>query len=173
VRPWGGSSGESPTVRRLLETLDYSRKVNRKALACASHIGMSSSSICKLKNKPLSSAVGPSSVDTKKTRVDRLVQRMPGRFWCRDPHRVNVYDFRSLAKGIAIRMGCMIRSGMPGSCMSEPPLTPLEFAVDAIKWWWQTDATWTSRRARRVDLGRWPEQWLSSTTVEVSLQHHW
>jgi Rhodopirellula transposase DDE domain len=44
------------------------------------------------------------SVDTKKRELIGLF-RNPGRQWCRKPTRVNIYDFRSLAQGVAIPYG--------------------------------------------------------------------
>ena len=76
-------------------------------------------------------------VDTKKRELIGLFKN-PGAVWCRDPHRVNVYDFRSLAEGIAIPYGIydpVLNAGyvFVGTSADTP-----EFAVDAIAWWWRT-----------------------------------
>jgi hypothetical protein len=62
-----------------------------------------------------------------------------GMTWRRDPHRVNVYDFRSLAKGIAIPYGIYDPRYNRGYVSVGTSADTVEFAVDAIVWWWQAD----------------------------------
>jgi Rhodopirellula transposase DDE domain len=77
------------------------------------------------------------SVDTKKRELIGNF-RNPGRVWCRKPPRVNVYDFRSLAKGIAIPYGIYDLTRNAGYVFVGTTADTSEFAVDAIQWWWTT-----------------------------------
>ncbi len=94
-----------PTVRRLLDTLDYSRKVNRKELALSSPHRNEQFEYRQAQKQAFIEQGWPVIyVDTKKRELIGLFKNA-GTKWCRDPHRVNVYDFRSLAEGIAIPYG--------------------------------------------------------------------
>lgn len=89
-------------MRRLLDTLAYSHKVNRKALASSSPHRKEQFEYLHAQKQAFFARGSPViSVDTKKGELMGLFKH-PGAKWCRDPHRVNVYDFRSLAEGIAI-----------------------------------------------------------------------
>lgn len=77
------------------------------------------------------------SVDTKKRELIGCF-RNPGRVWCRQPTRVNVYDFRSLAQGIAIPYGIYDLTRNAGYLFVGTTADTSEFAVDAIQWWWTT-----------------------------------
>jgi DDE family transposase len=61
-----------------------------------------------------------------------------GTTWCRDPHRVNIYDFRSLAEGIAIPYGIYDPRFNAGYVFVGTSADTAEFAVDALVWWWHT-----------------------------------
>lgn len=77
------------------------------------------------------------SVDTKKReRIGAF--RNPGRVWCQQPTRVNVYDFRSLAQGIAIPYGIYDFMRDAGYICVGTSADTSEFAVDTIVWWWTT-----------------------------------
>ncbi len=127
-----------PTVSRLLDVRDYSRKVNRKQLALSSPYRDEQFQYMQGQKQAFLQQNWPIiHVDTKKRELIGLFKN-PGAVWCRDPHRVNVYDFRSLAKGIAIPYGIydpVLNAGyvFVGTSADTP-----EFAVDAIAWWWQT-----------------------------------
>jgi hypothetical protein len=127
-----------PTVSRLLDVRDYSRKVNRKQLALSSPYRDEQFQYMQGQKQAFLQQDWPIvHVDTKKRELIGLFKN-PGEVWCRDPHRVNVYDFRSLAKGIAIPYGIydpVLNAGyvIVGTSADTP-----EFAVDAIAWWWQT-----------------------------------
>jgi hypothetical protein len=128
-----------PTVRRLLDTLDYSRKVNRKELALSSpHRNEQFEYLQAQKQAFIEQGWPVIYVDTKKRELIGLFKNA-GTKWCRDPHRVNVYDFRSLAEGIAIPYGIYDSHHNAGSVYVGTSADTAEFAVDAIGWWWQTD----------------------------------
>jgi len=76
-------------------------------------------------------------VDTKKRELIGLFKN-PGAVWCRDPHRVNVYDFRSLAEGIAIPYGLYDPRLNAGYVFVGTSADTSAFAVDAIAWWWRS-----------------------------------
>lgn len=78
-------------------------------------------------------------VDTKKRELIGLFKN-PGEVWCRDPHRVNVYDFRSLAEGIAIPYGIYDPVRNAGYVCVGTSADTSELAVDAITWWWRSFA---------------------------------
>ncbi len=77
------------------------------------------------------------SVDTKKRELIGTF-RNPGRIWCQKPTRVNIYDFRSLAQGIAIPYGVYDLTRNAGYVFVGSTADTSEFAVDAIQWWWTT-----------------------------------
>ena len=86
-----------PTVGRLLDVLDYSRKVNHKELAVSSpHRDEQFKYLQGQKQAFFERGQPVLHIDTKKRELIGLFKN-PGEVWCRDPHRVNVYDFRSLA----------------------------------------------------------------------------
>ena len=77
------------------------------------------------------------SVDTKKRELIGWFRNL-GRVWCRKPTRVNIYDFRSLAHGIAIPYGIYDLARNAGYVFVGTSADTSEFAVEAIRWWWIT-----------------------------------
>jgi hypothetical protein len=127
-----------PTVARLLELLDYSRKVNHKALALSSPHRNEQFEYLEAQKQAFVERGSPVIyVDSKKRELIGLFKNA-GAAWCRDPHRVNVYDFRSLADGIAIPYGIYDPHYNEGFVYVGTSADTAEFAVDAIIWWWQT-----------------------------------
>ena len=125
-------------MQRLLEMLDYSRKVNHKALASSSpHRDEQFEYLQSQKDAFFKRGSPVIYVDTKKRELIGLFKNA-GTTWCRDPHRVNVYDFRSLAKGIAITYGIYDPRYNEGFVYVGTSADTAEFAVDAITWWWHT-----------------------------------
>jgi len=128
-----------PTVARLLSARDYSLKVNRKQLAVSSpHRDEQFVYLQAQRDAFLERGWPVIYVDTKKRELIGLFKNA-GAIWCRDPHRVNVYDFRSLAKGIAIPYGIYDATHNAGFVYVGTSSDTSEFAVAAIRWWWQTD----------------------------------
>jgi hypothetical protein len=127
-----------PTVGHLLEVLDYSRRVNHKALALSSpHRNEQFEYLQSQKQAFFERGSPVIYVDTKKRELIGLFKNA-GTTWRRDPHRVNVYDFRSLAEGIAIPYGIYDPRYNEGFVSVGTSADTAEFAVDAIVWWWQT-----------------------------------
>jgi hypothetical protein len=127
-----------PTVGRLLDALEYSRKVNHKALAGSSPYRDEQFDYLQAQKQAFVERGWPVLyVDTKKRELIGLFKNA-GTIWCRDPHRVNIYDFRSLAKGIAIPYGLYDAQRNAGFVYVGTSADTAEFAVDAIQWWWHT-----------------------------------
>lgn len=126
-----------PTVGRLLEALDYSRKVNHKALAVSSPHRDEQFQYLQAQKQAFFERGWPVIyVDSKKRELIGWFKN-PGTKWCRDPHRVNVYDFRSLAEGIAIPYGIYDPRHNAGCVYVGTSADTAEFAVEALVWWWQ------------------------------------
>ncbi len=119
---------------------EYSPKVNRKQLALSSpHRDEQFQYMQGQKQAFLERGWPVIHVDTKKRELIGLFKN-PGEVWCRDPHRVNVYDFRSLAEGIAIPYGIYDPVRNAGYVCVGTSADTSEFAVDAITWWWRSFA---------------------------------
>ena len=128
----------APTVARLLRTRDYSLKVNHKQLTVSSpHRNEQFLYLQAQKEAFLQRGWPVIYVDTKKRELIGLFKQARA-IWCRDPHRVNVYDFRSQAKGIAIPYGIYDATRNAGFVYVGTTCDTSEFAVAAIRWWWQT-----------------------------------
>jgi hypothetical protein len=126
-----------PTVGRLLTQRDYSRKVNRKVLTVSTpHRNEQFEYLQGQKQAFLERGWPVLHIDTKKRELIGWFKN-PGAAWCRDPHHVNVYDFRSLAKGIAIPYGLYDPVRNAGYVYVGTTADTAQFAVDAIVWWWQ------------------------------------
>ena len=139
-----------PTVGRLLEALDYSLKANRKELAQSSPDRNEQFEYLHAQKQAFFERGWPViHVDTKKRELIGWFKN-PGVTWCRDPHRVNVYDFRSLAEGVAIPYGIYDPRRNAGFVYVGISADTAEFAVDAIGWWWHTAGHVHYRRAPEV-----------------------
>jgi len=121
-----------------LRLRDYSPKVNRKQLALSSpHRDEQFQYMQGQKQAFLECGWPVIHVDTKKRELIGTFKN-PGQVWCRDPHLVNVYDFRSLADGIAIPYGIYDPVRNAGYVCVGTSADTSEFAVDAITWWWRS-----------------------------------
>jgi hypothetical protein len=125
------------TVGRLLRDQDYSLHVNAKELDSRSTPQRNAQfEYIQAQIQAFSEHGWPIiSVDTKKRELIGVF-RNPGRVWCRKPTRVNIYDFRSLAHGIAIPYGIYDLTRNAGYVFVGTTADTSEFAVDAIQWWW-------------------------------------
>jgi hypothetical protein len=127
------------TVGRLLREPNYSLHVNHKELdGRASPDRSEQFAYIQAQIQAFSEHGWPIiSVDTKKRELIGAF-RNPGRIWCQQPTRVNIYDFRSLAQGIAIPYGIYDLTRNAGYVFVGTTADTAEFAVDAIQWWWTT-----------------------------------
>jgi len=125
------------TVGRLLREQKYSLHVNYKELdgRASPHRNEQFEHIQAQIEAFLEKGWPIISVDTKKRELIGLF-RNAGRVWCRTPTRVNIYDFRSLAQGIAIPYGIYDLTRNAGYVCVGTSADTSEFAVDAIQWWW-------------------------------------
>ncbi|MCL4393599.1 MAG: ISAzo13 family transposase [Chloroflexi bacterium] len=131
------------TVGRLLRDQDYSLHVNAKELDGRSTLQRNAQfEYIQAQIQAFSEHGWPIiSVDTKKRELIGAF-RNPGRVWCQKPTRVNIYDFRSLAHGIAIPYGIYDLTRNAGYVFVGTTADTSEFAVDAIQWWWKTHGRW-------------------------------
>lgn len=127
------------TVGRLLRAQQYSLHVNYKELDGRAHPDRNEQfAYIQAQIQAFSEHGWPLiSVDTKKRELIGAF-RNPGRTWCQHPTRVNIYDFRSLAQGIAIPYGIYDLTRNAGYVCVGTTADTAEFAVDAIQWWWTT-----------------------------------
>lgn len=127
-----------PTVGRLLREQKYSLKINHKQLGDSSPDRDTQFQYLEAQKQAFLERGWPIlHIDTKKRELIGLFKN-PGATWCRDSHRVNVYDFRSLAEGIAIPYGMYDPLRNAGFVFVGTSADTGEFAVDALTWWWRT-----------------------------------
>jgi hypothetical protein len=127
------------TVGRILREQDYSLHVNAKELdsRASPHRNEQFEYIQAQIKAFLEHGWPIISVDTKKRELIGAF-RNSGRVWSRKATQVNMYDFRSLAKGIAIPYGVYDLTRNAGCVLVGTTADTSEFAVDAIQWWWTT-----------------------------------
>jgi hypothetical protein len=126
------------TVRRLLNSLDYSLKSNRKCLSSGSspdrdkQFGI----ISDLREEFRQTGDPVISIDTKKKELIGLFKNA-GRIWCVKSLPVNDHDFRSQADGIAAPYGLYDVNRNSGVLVVGMSADTPEFAVNAIATWWE------------------------------------
>jgi Rhodopirellula transposase DDE domain len=127
-----------PTVARLLRSLDYSPKVNRKMLGTQSpERDAQFKHLNRQKRLFLRNGWPVISVDTKKRELIGCFKN-PGQAWCREAFAVNVYDYPSLAEGIGIPYGIYDLARNEGFVVVGTSANTAEFSVAAVSWWWRT-----------------------------------
>lgn len=132
------------TVGRLLSTLKYSLKVNRKHYEGRANHPQRDQQFKQVEQKRLAfwqSGLPVISVDTKKKELLGNF-RNTGRAYKRQPELVKAPDFPSEADGQAVPYGIYdLRYGRGSVYVGESADTP-EFAVAAIVRWWQEEGDW-------------------------------
>jgi hypothetical protein len=134
-----GYSISSPTVSRLLQERDYSLQVNHKRIAGKQSPGRDQQFgyIVRWRQAYLARGWPVISVDAKKREYIGNFKNA-GRAWRQEQRAVNMYDFRSLAQGVAIAYGIYdIRHNQGFVSVGTSHNTPA-FAVAAIRAWWLT-----------------------------------
>jgi hypothetical protein len=130
-----------PTVGRLLKRLHYSLKANRKERETGSDTPERDAQfqhIAEQRQRHQDAQLPVISVDTKKKELIGDFKQA-GRDWCREPERVNVHDFPSEAAGRAVPYGIYdLQRNRGYVCVGTSADTP-EFAVAAIRTWWEQD----------------------------------
>ena len=128
------------TVGRLLRTLKFGLYANRKSISCRQHPDRDRQFhyINKIKRCFMNAGYPVISVDTKKK---ELVGNFSngGRDWSKQAQKVNDHDFLSEAKGKAVPYGIYDLANNKGYIYVGSSADTGEFAVDAIKHWWQID----------------------------------
>jgi transposase len=132
-----GHTVSHPTIGRILHELGYSLKGNVKTLEGEQHPDRDAQfRYIHERAKEFVRAQQPAiSVDTKKKEkvgeFDNAGQR-----WRRGERRVNVYDFPSLAEGVAIPYGVYDEEQNEGLVNVGVSHDTAEFAVASIQQWW-------------------------------------
>lgn len=149
-----GSSGiqvSANTMGRLLREMDYSLRVNRKAIAATSAPDRDEQMrhIADLRQRFTRAGHPVVSVDTKKK---ELVGRFKnaGLTWSQSPLLVNDHDFRSTAVGMAIPYGIYDPAANRGSVFVGMSHDTPEFAVESISRWWWTEGRRRYPTARKL-----------------------
>ena len=128
------------TVARLLHSMDYSLRVNRKQLAtdCSPDRNLQFDYIADLRDRFRRRRMPIISVDTKKRELVGNFKNS-GTIWARSPRLVNDHDFRSDSIGVAIPFGIYDPVGNHGSVVVGISHDTPAFAVHAISHWWQRE----------------------------------
>jgi hypothetical protein len=137
LRKRGYSIGRM-TVRRLLQEAEYSLKANRKEQSGRPHPDRDRQFRYIARVKRVFTAAGHPviSVDTKKKELIGNFKN-PGQAWCRQAEMVNVHDFRHDAVGRAVPYGIYDLTHNEGFVVVGTSADTSEFAVDAIRMWWE------------------------------------
>lgn len=138
-----GFKASHETVRRLLETLNYSLKVNRKRLGKRHDAERNRQMryIARKRREFLRAKKPAISVDSKKKELVGNFKN-PGRTWRQEALAVLTTDFLTDADGKAIPYGVydMARNfGFVGVGTSHETA---KFAVNVIRAWWQQEGEW-------------------------------
>jgi len=140
----------SNTVARLLRDVDFSLRVNRKAIATDSSPDRDQQFryISSLRSRFQRNGLPMISVDTKK----RGNFKNHGAKWDRSPVRVNDHDFRSDAIGVAIPYGIYDLTANRGAVFGGVSHDTAAFAVHSIAGWWQREGATRYRHGRKLLL---------------------
>ena len=133
-----GHSLDPKTIRRLLLSLKYSLKGNRKRFTGPPHPERDRQFRCIARwKKRFAEADQPIiSVDTKKKELIGNFKN-PGKSWCEKPVEVNAYDFLTDALGRASPYGIYLPKLDRGYVYVGLSRDTPEFAVTAISKWWR------------------------------------
>ncbi len=128
----------APTVFRLLTTLQYSLKANKKSLSAGSHPDRNKQFgiIQRCREQFLAAGDPIISVDTKKKELIGQFKN-PGRIWTRNSIQVKDHDFRSEADGVASPYGIYDVGLNFGVLVVGKSADTPEFAVHSIATWWR------------------------------------
>jgi DDE family transposase len=139
------------TVARLLRDMDFSLRVNRKAIATDSSPDRDQQFryISSLRTRFQRRGLPIISVDTKKRELVGNFKNN-GVKWDRTPVRVNDHDFRSDAIGVAIPYGIYDLLANRGSVFVGVSHDTAAFAAHSIAGWWKRDGADRYRRGRQL-----------------------
>jgi len=147
-----GHKISAPTVGRLLAKLNYRLRVNRKQKEGQVPHPQRDAQFRIIEKKRLSfweAGLPVISVDTKKKELVGNFRNV-GRAYKRQPEIVNTHDFGSEGAGRAVPYGIYDLRYERGSVyVGESADTP-EFAVTAIRRWWEEEGQWVYRGAKEL-----------------------
>jgi hypothetical protein len=135
------------TVKKILTDMNYSLKVNYKKIESNPNKVTKQSKIKRnqqfeyieqLRTEFLNEQNPIISTDAKKRELVGNFKN-PGAIWCQDGKKVNAYDFRSLAIGVAIPYGIYNILANTGFVVIGISYNTAEFAVSSIAKWWNID----------------------------------
>ena len=128
------------TVGRLLKTLGYSLKANRKERSGPPHPDRDRQFryIGRVKRMFIANGHPVISVDSKKKELIGNFKNA-GQTWCQQAEDVNVHDFRQDAVGRAVPYGIYDLVHNEGYVYVGNSADTSEFAVDAICQWWEDE----------------------------------
>ncbi len=133
-----GIQVSSSTVCRVLKTMGFSLRSNRKSISDATSPERNEQFeyIAHLRESYVQEGHPIISVDTKKKELVGLFKN-PGSTWERQPIPVNDHDFRSQAEGIAVPYGVYELLHNRGHVFVGTSFETAEFATDSIVRWWR------------------------------------
>ncbi len=133
-----GIQVSSSTVCRVLKTMGFSLRSNRKSISDATSPERNEQFeyIAHLRESYVQEGHPIISVDTKKKELVGLFKN-PGSTWERQPTPVNDHDFRSQAEGIAVPYGVYELLHNRGHVFVGTSFETAEFATDSIVRWWR------------------------------------
>jgi hypothetical protein len=141
------------TVARLLVDMEYTLQVNVKALEGEQHVDRDAQFqyINSMVKDFLTSGNPVTSVDTKKRELVGRFKNAGQSLRPRGkPQRVNTYDYRSQADGIAIPFGTYDVAKNQGLVNVGVSADTSEFAVESIRRWWKVLGKPTYPKASRL-----------------------
>lgn len=126
-----------PTISRLLQAGDYSLQVNHKRVAGKQSLGRDEQFryLVRWRQAYLRRGWPAISVDAKKRELIGNFKNS-GRAWRKERREVNMYDFPSLAQGVAIPYGIYDIGQNQGFVSVGTSHNTPEFAIAAIRRWW-------------------------------------
>lgn len=134
-----GYQASRSTLRRLLKPLGFGLYSNRKSISPNQHPERDRQFryINKLKSRFLKAGYPVISVDTKKKELIGHFAKS-GQTWGKQARAVNTHDFPADASGRAVPYGIYDLANNQGYILVGNSADTAEFAVEAIRSWWQT-----------------------------------
>lgn len=126
-----------PTISRMLQAGDYSLQVNHKRMAGKQSLGRDEQFryLTRWRQAYLGRGWPAISVDAKKRELIGNFKNS-GQAWRKERREVNMYDFPSLAQGVAIPYGIYDIGQNQGFVSVGTSHNTAEFAIAAIRRWW-------------------------------------
>jgi hypothetical protein len=146
-----GFQASAPTVRRLLKSLGFSLKANKRKQGrrgCPER-DTQFNYIATQRKRFIAAGLPIISVDTKKKELIGEF-RKSGRTWCRQPDEVHEHDFPGVAQQRAVPFGIYDVAKNAGYVYVGLSHDTPEFAVNSISRWWKDEAAHLYPMAREL-----------------------